>query len=249
MHALIVFSTAVVAGAINSIAAGGSLLTLPTLIWLGVPSINANATNIVAIWPGSLGSAWAYRRELRDTDPRVYALVVPSAAGAAVGAMLLSRTPASVFDGLVPLLIAFATVLFMLQDRIRRRLHVAHGAALRTHWLAWAMGLQVLVGIYGGYYGSAMGIPMLAALSVTHTDIHQINGLKNVLASCINAVATVFFIVAGLIVWSDAVTMAAGTMTGGVGGALMARRIGQDAVRRLVIVIGFGMAISLLLRL
>lgn len=249
MHAIIVFSTAVVAGAINSIAAGGSLLTLPTIIWLGVPSINANATNIVAIWPGSLGSAWAYRRELRDTDPRVYTLIAPSAAGAAAGALLLSRTPTHVFDSLVPVLIAFATVLFMLQDRIRRRLNAAAGAALRTHWLAWAMGLQLLVGVYGGYYGSAMGIPMLAALSVTHTDIHQINGLKNVLASCINAVATVFFIVAGLVVWGDALTMAAGTMTGGVGGALVARQIGQDAVRRVVIVIGFGMAISLLLRL
>jgi uncharacterized membrane protein YfcA len=249
VHAIIVFSTAVVAGAINSIAAGGSLLTLPTLIWLGVPSINANATNIVAIWPGSLGSAWAYRRELRDTDPRVYTLIAPSTAGAAAGALLLSRTPTHVFDSLVPVLIAFATVLFMLQDRIRRRLTAAAGAALRTHWLAWAMGLQLLVGVYGGYYGSAMGIPMLAALSVTHTDIHQINGLKNVLASCINAVATVFFIVAGLVVWGDALTMAAGTMTGGVGGALVARRIGQDAVRRVVIVIGFAMAISLLLRL
>ncbi len=249
MHALLVFVTAVVAGAINSIAAGGSLLTFPTLIWLGVPSINANATNIVAIWPGSLGSVWAYRRELRDTDPRVHALIVPSVVGAAIGATLLYQTPATLFDGLVPVLITFATVLFMLQDRIRRRLNAVAGAALRRHWLAWAMGLQVLVGIYGGYYGAAMGIPMLAALSLTHTDIHQINGLKNLLASCINAVATVFFIVAGLIVWGDALTMAAGTTIGGVGGALVARRIGGDAVRRLVVIIGFGMAISLLLRL
>ncbi|MBI2187255.1 MAG: sulfite exporter TauE/SafE family protein [Acidobacteria bacterium] len=249
VHALIVFVTAVVAGAINSIAAGGSLLTFPTLIWLGVPSINANATNIVAIWPGSLGSVWAYRRELRDTDPRVYTLIVPSAIGAALGALLLSRTPRALFDGLVPVLITFATVLFMLQDRIRRRLDVAAGAALRKHWLAWATVLQLLVGLYGGYYGAAQGIPMLAALSLTHTDIHQINGLKNLLASCINAVATVFFIIAGLVVWGDAAAMAAGTLMGGVGGALLARRIGRAAVRRLVVVIGFGMAISLLLRL
>ena len=249
MHFLLVFVTAVVAGGINSIAAGGSLLTFPTLIWLGVPSINANATNIVAIWPGALGSAWVYRRELRDTDPRVYALIVPSVVGAALGALLLYRTPANLFDGLVPVLIAFATVLFMLQDRIRRRLGVIASAALRTHWLAWGTGLQLLVGLYGGYYGAAMGIPMLAALSVTHADIHQINGLKNLLASCINAVATVFFIVAGLVVWSDALTMAAGTMIGGIGGALVARRISRDIVRRVVVVIGFGMAISLLFRL
>jgi uncharacterized membrane protein YfcA len=249
VHAFLVFATAVVAGAINSIAAGGSLLTLPTLIWLGVPSINANATNIVAIWPGSLGSVWAYRRELRDTDPRVYALIVPSVFGAGIGALLLTRTPRSLFDGLVPVLIAFATVLFMLQDRIRRRLDAAAGPALRRHWLAWAMVLQVLVGIYGGYYGTAMGIPMLAALSLTHTDVHQINGLKNLFAVFINVVATVFFVLAGLVVWGDAITMAAGTTIGGVSGALVARRIGADAVRRVVVIIGFGMAISLLLRL
>jgi len=89
VHAFVVFAVAVVAGGINSIAAGGSLLTFPTLIWLGVPSINANATNIVAIWPGALGSAWVYRRELRDTDPRVYALIVPSVVGAALGCLLV----------------------------------------------------------------------------------------------------------------------------------------------------------------
>jgi uncharacterized membrane protein YfcA len=248
VHALLVFVAAVVAGAINSIAAGGSLLTFPTLIWLGIPSINANATNIVAIWPGSLGSAWAYRRELRDTDPRVYALIVPSMLGAAGGAILLTRTPRALFDGLVPVLITFATVLFMLQDRIRQRLDALAGAALRRHWLTWAMALQLLVGIYGGYYGTAMGIPMLAALSLTHTDVHQINGLKNIFAVGINAVATVFFIVAGLVVWGDALTMAAGTTVGGVGGALVARRIGPTAVKRIVVVIGFGMAVSLLLR-
>lgn len=249
MHALLVFVTAVVAGAINSIAAGGGLLTFPTLIWLGVPPINANATNIVALWPGSLGSAWAYRRELRATAPRVYGLIVPSVVGAAVGAVLLYRTPTSVFEGLAPVLIAFATVMFMLQDRIRRRLDAVAGGALRRHWLAWAMGLQLLVGVYGGYYGAAQGIPMIAALSVTHTDIHQVNGLKNLFASCINAVATVFFVVAGLIVWGDAVTMAAGTIVGGIGGALAAQRIGRGAVRRLVVFIGFGMAVSLLFRL
>jgi uncharacterized membrane protein YfcA len=248
VHALLVFVAAVVAGAINSIAAGGSLLTFPTLIWLGIPSLNANATNIVAIWPGSLGSVWAYRRELRGTDPSVYALIGPSMLGAGIGALLLTRTPRALFDGLVPVLIAFATVLFMLQDRIRQRLDAVAGATLRRHWLAWAMALQLLVGIYGGYYGTAMGIPMLAALSLTHTDIHQVNGLKNLFAVFINAVATVFFVIAGLVVWSDAVTMAVGTTIGGVGGALVARRIGADAVRRLVVIIGFGMAISLLLR-
>jgi uncharacterized membrane protein YfcA len=249
VHTLIVFVTAVVAGVVNSMAAGGGLLTLPTLIWLGVPSVNANATNIVAIWPGSFGAMLAYRRELRKTEPRVYTLIVPSVVGSAIGAMLLARTPRALFDGIVPALILFATVLFMLQDRIRRRLNEVAGTVLRTHWLAWAMVLQLLVGMYGGYYGAAQGIPMLAALSLTHSNIHQINGLKNLFASCINAVATIFFVAAGLVIWGDALTMAAGTMVGGVGGALVARRIGGDAVRRFVVIVGFGMAVSLLLRL
>jgi hypothetical protein len=250
IHFLLVLVTAVVAGGINSVAGGGSLLTFPTLIWLGVPSINANATNTVAIWPGTLGSMWGYRREMRGVDPRVYTLVVPSVAGSIVGAVLLFYTPTGVFDRLVPALIAFATVLFMVQEPLQRRLNwtVAHDA--HSHWLSWTMFYQFLVGVYGGYFGAGIGILMLAALSLMgHTDIHQMNGLKNLLATCINAVAAIYFMFAGLVFWGDAIVMSIGTVVGGVGGALLARRMNRDAVRRLVVIIGFSLALSLLLRL
>ncbi len=250
VHALLVFVAAVIAGGINSVAGGGKLVSFPTLIWLGVPPILANATNTAAIWAGTLGSAWGYRRELRGIDPRVYALLVPSVIGATVGAVLLSRTPAVVFDRLVPALVLFATCLFMAQEPLQRRFNLSAMHAARSHWLSWTMLFQLVVALYGGYFGAGIGILMLAALSLMgHTDIHRMNGLKNLLATCINGIAAVYFVSAGLVIWSDALVMAVGAVVGGVGGANVARRIGRHAVRRIVVVVGFVMALSLMLRL
>ena len=250
MHELLVFGAAVIAGAINSVAGGGTLVSFPTLIWLGMPSIQANATNTVALWPGSLGSVWGYRREMRGLDTRVYALVVPSVLGGITGAVLLYRTPTEVFDRLVPILILFATFLFMAQEPLQRRFNLVPYHHARSHWFSWVMFFQLLVGLYGGYFGAGIGILMLAALSVMgHTDIHQMNGIKNALAVAVNAVASAYFIVSGLIVWPDALVMAVGAVIGGVAGAGVARRVGRTAVRRIVVVIGFTMALSLMLRL
>lgn len=244
MHELAVFSAAVVAGAINAVAGGGSLISFPVLIWLGVPSITANATNTVAIWPGSLGSAWGYRRELRHADRSLAALMVPSFAGGLLGAALLYRTPTDVFDRLVPALIFFATCLFMAQEPLQRRFNLAH-----TH-RAWAFIFQFAVGLYGGYFGAGIGILMLAALSLLgYSNIHQMNGIKNLLAVCINGIAAIYFIVAGIVSWPDAVVMAVGAVLGGVGGATLAQRSTQQTVRRVVVVIGFAMTLSLMLRL
>ena len=250
MHYVLVFGAAAIAGVINSVAGGGTLISFPTLIWLGIPSIPANATNTVALWPGSLGSVWGYRREMRGLDTRVWALVAPSIIGGLAGAVLLYRTPAEVFDRLVPVLILFATFLFMVQEPLQRRFNLVPYHEARSHWFSWVMFFQLLVGLYGGYFGAGIGILMLAALSVMgHTDIHQMNGIKNVLAVAVNAVASMYFIVSGLVVWSDALVMAAGAVIGGVAGAGVARRMGRTAVRRLVIIIGFAMAVSLMLRL
>jgi uncharacterized membrane protein YfcA len=250
VHYLLVFGAAAIAGAINSVAGGGTLVSFPTLIWLGIPSIPANATNTVALWPGSLGSVWGYRREMRGLDPRVWALIVPSVIGGVTGAVLLYRTPTEIFDRLVPVLILFATFLFMAQEPLQRRFNLAPYHEARSHWFSWVMFFQLLVGIYGGYFGAGIGILMLAALSVMgHTDIHQMNGIKNVLAVAVNAVASVYFVISGLVIWSDALVMGVGAVIGGVAGAGLARRVGRTAVRRIVIAIGFGMALSLMLRL
>ena len=250
MHALLVCGAAFVAGAINSVAGGGSLVSFPTLIWLGVPSIPANATNTVALVPGSLASVFGYRRELRGSDTRVLALAVPSFVGGIIGAVLLYQTPADLFDRLVPILILFATVLFMAQDPIQRRFNLTAVHDARSHWLSWTMFFQLLVAIYGGYFGAGIGILMLAAFSLMgHTDIHQMNGLKNLLATCINAVAAAYFVYAGLVLWSDALVMAVGAIMGATFGTGLARRLGRTAVRRLVVVIGFAMALSLMFKL
>jgi uncharacterized membrane protein YfcA len=249
-HTAVAFGAAFIAGAINSVAGGGTLVSFPALIWLGLPSVAANATSTVAIWPGSLGSMWGYREELRTAEPRMLALVAPSLFGGILGAFLLRFTPPALFDQLVPFLILFATLLFMIQEPIQRRLKTAHPSSHKSpQWLMGAMVFQFLVALYGGYFGAGIGILMLAALSILGlTDIHQMNGLKNFFALCINGVAALYFIWAHMVYWPDVVVMAVGAIAGGYGGAGVARRLGRVAVRRIVIAIGFGMALSLFVK-
>jgi len=230
-----------------------------------MPPIIANATNTAAVWPGSLGAVWGYRRELRDTRPRMYWLIVPSVVGAITGAMLLRVTPAPLFDRLVPLLILFATLLFAVQERFQPAAGSRQPAAASSDpmpatagrqlpaagwtWFAGAMIFQFFVSVYGGYFGAGMGILMLAALAILgHDDIYQMNGLKNVLALFINAVAAAYFLAAGMVIVGDAVVMAVGAIIGGVASAGVARRMGRKAVRRAVIVVGFAMTVALFLR-
>jgi uncharacterized membrane protein YfcA len=247
---LVAFGAAFVAGAINSVAGGGTLVSFPVLIWLGMPSITANATSTVGIWPASLGGMWGYRRELQGLQSRSYVLIVPSAFGGIIGAVLLRLTPAKVFDQLVPLLIMFATLLFMLQEPVQRMINRGGtGHAGTRSWVAGAIVFQFFVALYGGYFGAGIGILMLAALGILgYTDIHQMNGLKNLLALFINGVAALYFVAMGMVQWPWALIMALGAIAGGYGGAGVARRIGPKGVRRIVIIIGFSIALSLLIR-
>jgi uncharacterized membrane protein YfcA len=250
VHAGATFAAAFVAGAINSVAGGGTLVTFPTLIWLGLSSVTANATSTVAIWPGSLGAIWGYRRELRTSDTRLLALIIPSIAGGVLGALLLRWTPPAIFDKLVPFLILFATLMFVAQEPIQRRLKSADAAAHHTaQWLTGAIAFQFLVALYGGYFGAGIGILMLAALSIIGmTDIHQMNGWKNLFALCINGVAALYFIWARMVYWPDVLIMAVGSIVGGYACAGVARRMGRATVRRIVILIGFAMSLSLFLK-
>ena len=251
MEYLVVFAAGFVAGAINSVAGGGTLISFPVLIWVGLPSPFANATSTVAIWPGSLGGLWGYRRDLRGLPATTYALVVPSLLGGITGAVLLKMTPTEMFDRLIPILILFATVLFMMQETVQRAIRTTGSAhAGSKGWLIGALLFQLFVSLYGGYFGAGIGILMLAAFGIMgFTDIHQMNGLKNFLALCINGIAAFYFIANGMVSWTHALVMAVGAIVGGVWGAGVARRIGPNGVRRIVIVVGFTMALSLLLRL
>ena len=227
-------------------AGGGTLVTFPTLIWLGLNSVTANATSTVAIWPATLGSSWGYRRELRTVEPRLFWLLVPSVIGGLAGAWLLRFTPPAVFDRLIPYLILFATLLFMAQEPVQRWMKSTDSEAHRsTKWLFGALTFQLMVALYGGYFGAGIGILMLAALSVMGlTDMHQMNGLKVLLGGTMNGVAIVYFVSNRMVYWPDVVVMMVGAIVGGYGGAGLARRLGGRAVRRIVIVIGFGLAPS-----
>jgi uncharacterized membrane protein YfcA len=249
-QAAVAFGAAFLAGAVNSVAGGGTLVSFPALIWLGLDSVTANATSTVAIWPGTVGSIWGYRRELGQAEPRFRVLIVPSLVGGITGALLLRWTPPAIFDKLVPYLVLFATLLFMAQEPVQRKLKTADsGTRHSTQWLVGAILFQLFVGIYGGYFGAGIGILMLAALSILGlNDIHEMNSLKVVFGGSINGVAALYFIWAGMVQWPFVLIMAVGAVAGGWGGAGTARKLGRTAVRRIVIAVGFGMAVSLFIK-
>jgi uncharacterized membrane protein YfcA len=244
----LLFGSAMAAGMVNSAAGGGTLLTFPSLIWAGHSPIIANATSTVALVPGTWSSMWGYRRELENTPRRFFVLVITSLIGGILGAALLNRTPPAVFAALVPFLILFATILFLAQEPIQRLLRTSDATQhpVTRQWLIGTAFYQFLIAVYGGYFGAGIGILMLAALGLMGlSNIHQMNGLKNIFGSSINAVAALYFIIVGLVNWPAALLMAAGAIIGGYGAPGLARRLGQKFVRRTVVVIGLAMTISL----
>jgi hypothetical protein len=251
LHLLIAFAAAFLAGAINSVAGGGTMITFPVLIALGLPPIAANATNTVGIWPGSLGSIWGFRRELAGIPRRVMGLLIPALAGGAAGAMLLRMTPAGVFDRLIPWLILFATALFILQGPIQRKLKsVAAAKEAGPGWMASAVAAQVAVATYGGYFGAGMSIMMLSVLGILGmTDILEMSAMTSLLALCINGIAGLIFAEARLVAWPYVLSMAFGAVAGGYGAAGVARRIGRAHVRRFVIFVGMAIAVAMFARL
>lgn len=228
--------TTLVASVINAIAGGGTLLTFPALVGLGIPPLVANATSTVALWPGALASMWGYRRELVGAREWARRFAIPSVAGGLVGAWLLLRTPAERFDAIVPWLIFGATALFMVQGPMMRRLQrrdVPH------HPTATLLAFQFGVAIYGGYFGAGVGILMLAALGFMGlTNIHRMNGLKNWGGFCMNVVAAGMFAASGMVNWPVALTMAVFALAGGYLGSRLAQRVGQAWVRRGIVAVG-----------
>lgn len=252
-HGVIVFAAAFIAGMMNSVAGGGTLVTFPTLIWLGMDPIQANVSSTVSLWPGSLGAMYGFRRELAGSGRWMRLLAPASVVGGLLGAFFLLRTPSRVFASIVPLLILFATILFAVQEPLTRRFQRDPSASSErvrsSRWWICAMVFQFAVAVYGGYFGAGIGILMLAALGVLGlTDIHQMNGLKNFFAVCINVVAASYFALRGTVDWKYTAIMVAGAIAGGYGGAGLARRLGRRFVRLAVVLIGLAMAASLLFR-
>ena len=237
------------AGVMNAMAGGGTILTYPTLLFLGESAITANATSTVALWPGAASSMYGYRREVAENKEWLKTLFLPSLLGGAIGAILLLKTPVRSFQRLAPFLILFATVLFMLQGVVARWAGSAEkkpGRRGTGHWAA-AWLYQFGVGIYGGYFGAGIGILMLAVLGFLGlSDIHAANGIKNFFGMCINGVAAGYFIIRGAVDWPVALIMIAGAIAGGYAGARFARLIGRNKARAAVVVIGILVAAILL---
>ncbi|HTN74098.1 MAG TPA: sulfite exporter TauE/SafE family protein [Pirellulaceae bacterium] len=238
--------TAFLAGVINALAGGGTLLTFPALTAalaglypLELVAALANGTSTIALMPASLSSAWAYRQELHKTKRLMLFLIVPSIIGGVLGALAVRAFP-KLFDSLVPWLILTASLLFLIQPYVAKKLGHAAGKPVSRQRLALIMLLQFGVAIYGGYFGAGIGILMLSALGLMGlSDIHEMNALKTVLGSFINGTAVVVFLLQGNVVWQFALPMIATSILGGYVGAKYGRRVPAKYVRYLVICIGF----------
>jgi uncharacterized protein len=239
----VLVGSAFAAGAVNTLAGGGTLLTFPALMGFGgLDSVMANGTSTVALVPGSMAGAWGFRRELGDAR-RWLALLLPACLlGGVLGTLLVTQLPKEVFDALVPWLILTASLLFLAQPFLARRL--APGDRPPSPWTrAVLVGVQFLVAVYGGYFGAGIGILMLSSLGFLGiADIHRLNALKTILAAAINVVAVVVFVAAGQVEWRLAAPMAIGAIAGGYTAAFVGRRLPRPAVRWFVIVVGLGLS-------
>lgn len=241
-------AVAAVAGAINSVAGGGTLLTFPALVaalgGTAEAAVVANATSTVALCPGSLAGMAGYRRELSAARSWIRLLLLPSLVGGLLGSLLVILLPAESFKALVPWLILTAAILFWQQPRIARLIGLGTGENTSgPRHVGLITAFQFCVAVYGGYFGAGIGILMLTALALMGLhDIHQMNGLKTLFATAINGVAVVVFIASGKVHWPLAVAMALAAIVGGYGGAHVARRLDRNFVRRVVVVIGFSLA-------
>lgn len=248
MYLVLLSLAAFLAGAINSVAGGGTLLTFPALLAIGVPPIAANATSTVALVPGSFAGFWGFRDELRDSRRELLWFAVPSLIGGVIGALFVDRVGDRTFARLVPWLIFSATALFALQPLVKAWLSRVAPHDPRTR-APFAIAFQLVVSIYGGFFGAGMGILMLAALGFLGlTNIHRMNGVKNFAAVCINGVAAITFIALGRVRWPLALLMAASSVAGGTLGARLAKRMGEANVRRVVIGIGVAIGAAMLVR-
>ncbi len=226
------------AGAINTVVGSGTLVTFPVLLAVGLPPVTANVSNTVGLFPGSFVGAYGYRRELSGQRRRALVLALPCVLGAATGAALLLVLPPGAFRAIVPALIALALVLVVFGPRVSAWLathgrHAVHhvGAAL---WVA-----TLGTGVYGGYFGAAQGVLLMAFLGLFLAEsLQRQNALKNVLAGLVNLVAAMVFIVTTHVDWTAALLVAAGSVVGGVIGARIGRRLSPDVLRAVILLVG-----------
>jgi uncharacterized protein len=243
-NAIFLFFAGALGGAINAVAGGGSFVAFPALLFTGVPPVQANATNTLALWVGTTASGGAYREKLNIPRRVMMPLVITSVIGGLAGAFLLIKTPAQTFLRVLPWLLLGATLLFVFGKHFTGRISasISHDASNAS--VAGASIFELVVAVYGGYFGGGIGImnlAMLAALGMT--DIHAMNKLKVMLGGVINGVAAITFIITGAIVWPQAIVMIAGSLLGGYSSAHYAQKLPQTWVKAFVILVGTAMTI------
>jgi uncharacterized membrane protein YfcA len=241
---------AVAAGAINALAGGGTLITFPVLVAVGVPPIAANVTNTVALCPGYVGGTLAQRKDLVGQEKRLWYLIPAAVVGGLIGGILLLQTGEKLFRGLVPWLILGASLLLAIQEPVRnwltRRRAERPGGARHEEWSALPVGLAA---IYGGYFGAGLSVIVLAALGLTFDDnLTRLNALKQLIGFCVNVAAAVFFLFSGKVVWIAAGIMAVGALIGGVLGGRLASRVKPQTLRWVVVSIGIVVSIIYFVR-
>ena len=239
------------AGTINTIVGSGTLITFPTLLAFGVPPVTANVSNTVGLVPGSVSGVFGYRAELADQRPRLLRLGSASLIGATAGAVLLLWLPSAAFDAIVPALVGLGVLLVVLGPRIQRWVAARAEArgGLPDHGAPWVWPAVLLAGVYGGYFGAAQGVLLLAVLGIGVADsLQRNNATKNVLALLVNAVAAVVFIAVADIDWAVAGLIALGSILGGQLGATVGRRLPPAVLRGVIVVVGVSALVVLLSR-
>jgi uncharacterized membrane protein YfcA len=246
LECLLVLAAGMCAGAINTVVGSGTLITFPVLLAVGYGPVTANVTNTLGLVPGSVSGAIGYRAELAGQRDRLLALGSASFLGGIVGAVLLLSLPTEVFDAVIPVLIALALVLVVLQPRLARAL-AARRSEVRPHGgpLLWTGVFGT--GVYGGYFGAAQGIILLALTGIAlPEDMQRLNALKNVLAGLVNGVAAVVFIFFATVAWLPALLIAVGSAAGGQIGARIGRRLSPAMLRGVIVVVGLAAIVQLL---
>lgn len=241
-----VFAAGFGAGTINTIVGSGTLITFPVLLAVGYEPVVANVSNSVGLFPGSLSGAYGYRRELGGQWDRLLRLGVASTLGGLTGGLLLLTLPDRAFRAVVPVLIALALVLVVVQPSITRRLRQS-GPPPSLHGGRWLRAAVFGTGVYGGYFGAAQGVILMAVLGLAlHDGLQRLNAAKNVLAGLVNLVAALLFVVAADVAWRPALLIAAGSVIGGQVGARLGRRLPPAALRGVIVLVGALAIVNLL---
>ncbi len=237
-----------VAGSVNALAGGGSLVSFPALIAAGYPAVTANVTNTVSIWPGYLSTTASMTPELKGQGTRVRDLSITAVVGAIIGSILLLALPDDVFGAVVPWLVLLAVGLLALQPTLSARLRT-HDLAAKGHHVVLLHAMALLASIYGAYFGGGLGVILLAVLGVLVPEpLHRLNGLKAVLSLVINTVALAVFVSAAPIAWGAFLVVAPSSLVGGTAGAHLGRRLSQPLLRGAIVTLGTAAAIVMLVR-